>query len=76
MIANWMVRIIVAVSLAGIAGLMLSVSSARSPGSEAAPRDDSINRGCAVRHPSCRHEVFYGIPAEGLYVLRPEDLLS
>jgi hypothetical protein len=53
-IANWMVRIIVAVSLAGIAGLMLSVSSARSPGSEAATRDDSINRGCAVRHPSCR----------------------
>jgi hypothetical protein len=76
MIANWTVRIIVAVSLAVIAGLMLSLSSARSPGSEAATRDDSVDRGCAVRHPSCSHEVFYGIPAEGLYVLRPEDLLS
>jgi hypothetical protein len=75
MIANWMLPIIVAVSLAVIAGLILSVSSARAPGSEAATRDDSVDRQCAVRHPSCPHEVFYGIPAEDLYVLRPEDLL-
>jgi hypothetical protein len=76
MIANCMVRIIMVISLAVIGGLMLSVSSARSPRGEAAMRDDSIGRGCAVRHPSCTHDVFYGIPAQGLYVLRPEDLLS
>jgi hypothetical protein len=76
MIANWILRIIVAISLAVIAGLILTASSAGAPGSEAAMRDETVDRGCAVRHPSCGHEVFYGIPVEGLYLLRPEDLLS
>jgi hypothetical protein len=76
MIANWTLRIIVAVSLAVIAGLILSAASARAPGSEAATRDQSVDRGCAIRHLSCGHEVFYGIPVNGLYLLGPEDLLS
>jgi hypothetical protein len=75
MIDNWTLRIIVAVGLAVIAGLILSISSA-APNSKAAVRDNLDDRACAVRHPSCTHEVFYGIPAESLYVLLPEDPFS
>jgi hypothetical protein len=75
MIAIWTPRIIVAVGLAVIAGLIMSISSAI-PNSEAATRDDGANRACAVRRPACTHEVFYGIPVQDLYVLMPEDLLS